>query len=174
MKKLITVTVILVLAAVIACGGAYAQVPAEEGVIRLHIKAAGDSEADQSLKLKVRDEINALLQGRMTDVENMDEAYMRIDEAMPDIKAAAEAVLRKNGSADTVSVSLGKQELHTRVYGGTVYRAGEYEALIVRIGPGQGRNWWCVLFPSACYTTGGKNFSYGSRIVNFFKSIFRK
>ena len=32
-----------------------------------------------------------------------------------------------------------------------VCRAGEYEALVVTIGKGQGHNWWCVLYPNLCF-----------------------
>ena len=28
--------------------------------------------------------------------------------------------------------------------------AGEYQALRVTLGPGEGANWWCVLYPSLC------------------------
>lgn len=175
MKKFITITLILTLVVVIACGAVYAtEPPPGEGIIRLHIKAAGDSQADQRLKLLVRDEINALIVSRMTDVENKEDAALRINEALPDIKAAAERVLTDNGCTETVSVSMGKEDFPTRVYGGTVYRAGEYDALLVRIGPAEGKNWWCVIFPSACYTTGGNSFRYGSRIANFFRSIFKR
>ncbi len=35
--------------------------------------------------------------------------------------------------------------------GGTVYfPAGEYVSLQIRIGSGEGKNWWCCLFPPLC------------------------
>ena len=47
-------------------------------------------------------------------------------------------------------ISVGKEEFPERNYGGEVYPAGEYTALIVELGEGEGENWWCVLFPSLC------------------------
>jgi Trp operon repressor len=37
-----------------------------------------------------------------------------------------------------------------------LYPAGEYEALRITIGSGQGQNWWCVLFPPLCLVDGVK------------------
>ena len=30
--------------------------------------------------------------------------------------------------------------------------AGEYEALRIEIGEAKGQNWWCMLYPSLCFT----------------------
>src|SRR5690625_6410704 len=32
-----------------------------------------------------------------------------------------------------------------------LYPEGEYEAVLITIGDGQGANWWCVLFPPLCF-----------------------
>ncbi|MNI70658.1 Stage II sporulation protein R [compost metagenome] len=41
------------------------------------------------------------------------------------------------------------------MYGGTVYPAGDYEAVRVTLGAGKGQNWWCVLFPPLCFIDAG-------------------
>jgi hypothetical protein len=51
---------------------------------------------------------------------------------------------------DGVQLSLGTETFPDRVYGETLFPAGEYDALCVRIGPAAGHNWWCVLFPPLC------------------------
>ena len=38
----------------------------------------------------------------------------------------------------------------TKEYDGFALPAGEYTALRVVIGEGQGQNWWCVAFPPLC------------------------
>ncbi len=38
----------------------------------------------------------------------------------------------------------------TKEYDGFALPAGEYTALRVAIGEGQGQNWWCVAFPPLC------------------------
>lgn len=32
-----------------------------------------------------------------------------------------------------------------------MYPAGEYEAILITLGDGDGANWWCVLFPPLCF-----------------------
>ena len=39
----------------------------------------------------------------------------------------------------------------TKLYGDQIYPAGDYEALRIQIGSGEGENWWCVLFPPLCF-----------------------
>ena len=48
------------------------------------------------------------------------------------------------------NIRIGREDFPERNYGGEVYPAGEYTALIVELGEGGGENWWCVLFPSLC------------------------
>ena len=37
-----------------------------------------------------------------------------------------------------------------KTYGDVTFPAGNYEALNITIGAGEGENWWCVLFPPLC------------------------
>ena len=37
------------------------------------------------------------------------------------------------------------------MYDTRVYPQGEYEAVLITIGDGAGKNWWCVLFPALCF-----------------------
>ena len=48
----------------------------------------------------------------------------------------------------------------TKVYGNFIYPAGEYEAVLITIGEGEGANWWCVLFPPMCFL----DFSSGTAV----------
>jgi stage II sporulation protein R len=69
---------------------------------------------------------------------------------MPALEKAAEDVLRERGCERDVSVALGQEDYPTRDYEGFCFPAGEYLSLRVMIGKAEGRNWWCVLFPSLC------------------------
>ena len=55
-----------------------------------------------------------------------------------------------HGYGLTVKCSVENTEFPTRVYGDMTLPAGNYDALRVVIGDGEGKNWWCVLFPSVC------------------------
>ncbi len=35
-------------------------------------------------------------------------------------------------------------------YKGVIYEEGDYQSLVVTLGSGSGKNWWCVLFPPLC------------------------
>jgi stage II sporulation protein R len=59
-----------------------------------------------------------------------------------------------------VKVDFGQAEFPTKLYGQYLYPAGEYEAVIITLGEGDGANWWCVLFPPLCFL----DFSNGTAV----------
>ena len=119
-------------------------------LIRLHVVAASDSEEDQALKLWVRDAVVESLREGLENVADMDQARAYLQENLPKIEALANHVLRAAGSTDVAAVSLQLEEFATRYYDTFTLPAGIYEALRITIGPGEGQNWWCVVFPSLC------------------------
>ena len=119
-----------------------------EKLIRLHVVANSDSEADQALKLRVRDAVLAVTEPLMAKAADPKAA---LAENLPAIQSAAETCLRENGASDSVRVTLGREEFPTRIYDSFSLPAGIYTALRVTIGAGEGHNWWCVVFPSICF-----------------------
>ncbi|MBQ1821146.1 MAG: stage II sporulation protein R, partial [Clostridia bacterium] len=95
-----------------------------------------------------------------------------------EIQSAAEAVLKGRGLDYGVQLSLGTETFPDRVYGETLFPAGEYDALCVRLGRAEGHNWWCVLFPPLCIisetgeTVDLENAEPESLIWNWIKSLF--
>lgn len=128
------------------------------GVLRLHIRADSDEKEAQMLKLKVRDAIIAQLEtykDEMTDVQTSADV---IRMHMEDIKNAACAEALKSGQNESVDVSLGQTWFPEKSYGDVILPEGDYTALIVKIGSGQGKNWWCVLFPQLCFINPGQGY----------------
>jgi stage II sporulation protein R len=119
-------------------------------VLRLHVLANSDSQADQALKLKVRDRILQVSSGWMSAAKTREEAEAAAQAHLPQLQKEAEAVLRENGSQYTVRVTLEDTYFPTRQYETVTLPAGVYRALRVVIGKGAGHNWWCVLFPALC------------------------
>lgn len=120
--------------------------------IRLRILANSDHEKDQEMKRKVRDAINAEISAWVEDLTSVEAARRLIESRIPEIEKIAEDVVRTNGSTDKVEAAYDKKvEFPTKLYGEFLYPAGEYEAILVSIGEGQGANWWCVLFPPLCF-----------------------
>ena len=110
-----------------------------DSVIRLHIIANSNSEYDQSLKLKVRDEIlrSHILEGAST----LNEAEKLIETRADRLVECAENAIKKYGNGETVSLEWGCERYPTRYYKDTVYPAGRYRSLRIVIGEGSGENW---------------------------------
>ncbi len=117
-------------------------------VLRLHILADSDSERDQQLKLKVRDEL--LGSGLFTGAVDLSEAEAIAAESLGEIERTAERVLRKNGCGDRVTAELADVDFDERTYGSITMPAGRYRALRIKIGKAEGHNWWCVMYPPLC------------------------
>lgn len=123
----------------------------KENLIRFHVLANSDSPADQSLKLKVRDRIIQAMSSSLETVGSVEESRQIIIDELDHIQAVAAQVIDENQRDYPVSVALEKHIFPTRKYGDMIFPAGEYEALRVVIGEGEGQNWWCVMFPPLCF-----------------------
>ncbi len=118
-------------------------------LIRIHVVASSDSQADQAVKLKVRDEVLRRFAGQLAQA-SFAAACDAIRENLADIERTALEVARREGFEGAVEASFGDCEFPTRVYGGEIVPAGTYPALRIVLGDGDGRNWWCVLYPALC------------------------
>ncbi|MGE6538933.1 stage II sporulation protein R [Bacillus luti] len=129
--------------------------------VRLRILANSDSDKDQALKRKVRDEVKAQIDGWVADLTSFEEARKVIQSHIPEIEKTVANTLKKEGSRDSFQVKFSKNvKFPTKVYGNFIYPAGEYEAVLITIGEGEGANWWCVLFPPMCFL----DFSSGTAV----------
>jgi stage II sporulation protein R len=146
----------LIIALVITflCGAALKkeQQALSDKLIRLHVVANSDSEADQALKLQVRDRILAEITPLLDGVTDRDAAADIISRNMLSVIAASEEVIGKEGYDYTVTAKLAVEDFPTRDYDTFSLPAGEYTALRVEIGAAAGHNWWCVIFPPLCMT----------------------
>ena len=127
--------------------------------IRLHVLANSDSDADQSVKLSVRDAVLSAVDELLRDARSRDEAVAILTESSDMLRDCAAEKLRSLGYPDTVAVRFGAERYPTRVYDGFTLPAGTYTSLRVEIGEAAGRNWWCILFPSVCsrFARGGES-----------------
>ena len=121
-----------------------------DSVVRLHVLANSDTEEDQALKLKVRDEVLRVTGPMLEGCESREQAERILEENADKIASAAQAVVREQGYDYPVTVLLGKEEYPTRNYENCCFPSGTYVSLRVCIGEAEGQNWWCVLFPPLC------------------------
>lgn len=119
-------------------------------VFRLHILANSDSQADQALKLKVRDRILAESGTLFQSANNKAQVIREARTDLPQIEAIAQNEIRREGYTYPVKAQVVHMYFNTRVYGNVTLPAGDYDALRITIGAAKGHNWWCVLFPPLC------------------------
>lgn len=122
-------------------------------VLRIHILADSDSEEDQSIKLKVRDEILNFTSGLYSHVSSKEEAIEITENHIDEVIKVAEDVLKENGSDKEVKAQICEMDFNTRHYDNITMPSGNYTALRITIGSGKGKNWWCVMYPSLCLYT---------------------
>ena len=114
-------------------------------LVRLHVIAASDSAADQAEKLAVRDAVLRCLTPKLRHAQSADEARQIILRAEPLIRRAAAGAAKQ-----PVRTDFGTEHYPTRDYGAFALPAGNYLSLRVMLGAGEGKNWWCVVFPPLC------------------------
>ena len=138
------------MALVLIAAPARAEMPrpiAEAALVRLHIVAHSDALADQEHKLQVRDAVRRTARLIVRDARSPDAAYQALSAHIDTLTRAARRI---DGSA-RVSLSPDAR-FPKRIYGNMIVPAGRYRALRVTLGLGQGRNWWCVIYPDLCAT----------------------
>lgn len=119
-------------------------------VFRLHILANSDSEDDQNLKLKVRDDVLKSSQNLFLNCNSLDEIIRVSIENIDFFKTVAENCIKDNGYNYNVNVYVDKEYFNTRKYDKITLPSGIYNALKIEIGQAKGHNWWCVMFPAIC------------------------
>ena len=116
----------------------------------MHILANSDSESDQALKLKVRDEVLKLTGDIFNNCINVEDAVNSAKNNLDKIKKTVDRTIQNNGYSYSSKVYIIKEFFSTREYDSFTLPAGIYDSLKIEIGQGKGHNWWCVMFPSVC------------------------
>lgn len=122
-----------------------------EKIIRFHVIANSDSSEDQQLKLKVRDAVGNFMRPELSGVSDIAKSRRIVTENLSAIEKEAEKVIAEEGYTYTVSAELTRTDFPEKTYGQYTFPAGNYQALEVTIGEGNGQNWWCVMYPNLCF-----------------------
>lgn len=125
-------------------------------IIRLHVIADSDDEKDQLLKLAVKDAVVEDLRGKLENAETIEEARGIILENLEELEELSDEIIEENGFPYKADASLGQAVFPIKRYGDLIFPAGEYEALRIELGKAEGKNWWCVMFPTLCYVDEAK------------------
>lgn len=118
-----------------------------ERIIRFHVTASGNSEKEQALKRQVYDRVLEQLQILLAGASSSREAGERIAENLALVTEWAQTAVEDAGAREKVQVCFGVEAFPTRISRGKTLPAGDYTTLRIRLGQGEGHNWWCLLFP---------------------------
>lgn len=139
---------------VFICANNYVQAVSSDisnNVFRLHVIANSDSNEDQALKYKVRDELLNYMNLLCEDINSKEEAILLVQNHKEEFKNIALKVIHDEGFDYSVNINIRNFKFPTKTYGDISLPAGMYDALRVEIGNASGQNWWCVMFPSLCF-----------------------
>ena len=120
-------------------------------VFRLHVIANSNSNEDQLLKYKVRDSLFNYMNNICSNCKSKEDAINLVSCNLDNFKMVAENTIKNEGYDYNVNIEIGNFKFPTKHYGDISLPAGYYDALKVEIGRAEGRNWWCVMFPSLCF-----------------------
>ena len=131
----------------------------EDSVLRLHIVANSDSDEDQALKLKVRDEVVDRCGFLFENCVSAEQSIKTAADNIGFIIYVAEQVITENGYNYDADCQVTQCSFPTKQYerpGDSVVSLprGEYNALNIKIGAAKGKNWWCVMYPPLCFVDG--------------------
>lgn len=122
-----------------------------EKLIRFHVLANSNTDVDQELKMKVKDEVLKYISPMLEKSESLEESREILKKEDKNIINIAEEFIKKEGFNYSVETTLTRENFPVKEYGNIVLPQGEYEAYRILIGNGQGENWWCVMFPPLCF-----------------------
>ena len=143
----------------------------QDEIIRLHVVANSDSDADQAQKLRVRDAVNDYLGHLLESADSAQEAMQIIGKHLHELETVAQDLLFSEGTEMSVRASLQKEMFDIREYETFTLPSGIYTALRIELGEAKGKNWWCVVFPSLCLPAAGDSFADTAAGAGFSDSL---
>lgn len=175
MKKILAVIIVIaaIVATLVYAGGAQTA-QAENEYLRIHVRANSNEQIDQSVKYKVKDEVVRFITPYAVECTDKNKAMKVIGGILPEIEKVCDEVLKQNGFSYTSKASVRAEQFPTRVYGELTLESGIYDALIIELGSGTGDNWWCVIYPPLCFTSGTAGVQYRSAIMDLIDKFMQK
>lgn len=120
-------------------------------IIRFHVIANSDSDADQALKLKVKEAVVNYTAELVCNSKSISETEDLLSSHTNDIISIANNVISENDYDYPVTAEITDTYFPTKSYGSYTFPPGTYRAFQIKIGEAKGKNWWCVLYPPLCF-----------------------
>jgi len=142
--------------------------------LRIHIRANSNDIQDQNVKYKVKEGVVDTLIPLLADIESFEEAKKVMKNNFALIEEKANEILKSEGFSYTAKAAIDNEYFPTRTYDQLTLEEGYYDALILRLGSGEGNNWWCLVYPAFCFTStnNSDNVIYISKIWEMIENWF--
>ena len=145
MKKIILFTLMAIMVFVYYIS-VYDSISGE--ILRMHIIANSNTHYDQDVKIKVRD----YLLGEMKKYSDKCMTGEDVVKLIPKMEKRTNEFLKEQGISYSAKVKYEVTDIPRKEYNGIILPRGEYSAIRVVLGDGDGENWWCVAYPPLCFT----------------------
>lgn len=120
-------------------------------VFRFHVLANSDSSADQEVKLQVRDAVLSYMKESLGEGTSAAQTKAWAEAHIEELNEIAGQTLKEHGFPYRARSEVTASYFPEKRYGDVTFPQGEYEALRITLGKGEGHNWWCVLYPNLCF-----------------------
>ncbi len=170
MKKTCISFLLIGIIFVIVMAGINTQSGSEE-YLRIHIRANSNSNIDQDIKYIVKDEVVNFLTPYVAECDSKEKLVTMLNSNKEKIENVIDTLLYKYGFCYTSSVAIRNETFPTRVYENFTLYEGVYDAIIIELGKGEGDNWWCVVYPPLCFTSGSCDIKYKSKILEIIRNF---
>ena len=121
-----------------------------EEAIRIRVIANSNSNYDQEIKKKVKEQVESDMYNLLKDSKTIEEVRNTIKNNIEKEKENISTILKKENYQLPFEINFGYNYFPKKEFKGITYKEGYYESLVVTLGEGLGDNWWCVLFPPLC------------------------
>ena len=136
--------------------------------IRFRVIANSNTVQDQQNKLLIKDKLEKEIYNLIKDANSTNDVRDVISSNMDAIdKLVKEYNVPYN-------INYGLNYFPTKNYKGVMYKAGDYESLVITLGEGMGNNFWCVLFPPLCLLDNNEEDISDIKYQSFVKNILKK
>lgn len=143
-----------------------------EESIRFRVIANSNSTEDQLLKKEILKNLSEEIDNIQTN-DSIVETREYIKENIPKIEEIVNNTIKENNSTKDFHINYGKNYFPEKVYNNVIYKEGNYESLVITLGEGSGKNFWCVLFPPLCLVNEqDDNIEYKSIVKEIIKKYF--
>lgn|SRR5574344_1727716 len=148
-----------------------------KNMIRFRIISNSNSTEDQEIKYKVKDEIYPYLQELLSKSANYNDSKTIIESNITNLDNKIGNILEKNDIKQSYTINYGMNYFPEKKSDNKVYKEGNYESLVVKLGEGKGENWWCILFPPLCFNEISKEKNdkseYKFYLFDIIKNLFK-